>query len=306
MKNGIKTAKILVLAICAILYNAASAFSEDNVSTTVYQNGQEIEKTKGYATSVDNNASASGSDIQIPEPSAAQKQKDEEAQKEAADTEYSNLYHKRPLFPIEMMIYCKVNAEDIAEDLSLIDECIKKYVKEINNSNKSISEHGIKEYDKTVYQAYADALTNSTDKLKSIINYEETQNSYANAANMSTTQRDTEAALANTNSFSTDVINNLRSLYAQLLQMRAIEGIRNIDPAAILSEVEYVTSKTEVKESASTTFEAKGYKAKTEIKAEGSAQQQGDVDGTPAEEGQISTDKADNLGEGDEPAKNGE
>ncbi len=304
--------KIFILSAFIMLYNASAAFSGDEVKndTTTYKNGQaDKETTFGYAAGGSNGKSSGGSasasaDASKTNPAEADAtaKADEEAKKEAEDVKYSNLYHDRPLFPQKMMMYCKVNAEDIAKDLSKIEECIKKYVKAMNNDNSAIREQGLKDYDEMRYQALNDTLTVATDKLKSVINYNETQNAYSTATAKSNTQRDTEGALTNAHAFATDIINNLRELYAENLKYMAIDAIRDIDPSAILSDVEYATSKTAVKGSASTETDSGVISNETSITPEAtdaSAEDNAEKDEAEEsnEEGQIGTSEEGDYGD---------
>ena len=164
------------------------------------------------------------------------------------------------------MIYCQVSAKQIAEDLTLIEECIKKYVKAMNNDNAEIKHQGMQDYNVLRSQALRDTLTIATDKLKAIINYNDVQNDYANATAKSNTQRDTEAAIANSNAFATDMINTLREVYVENLKYMAIDGIASIDPAAILNKDEYEESKTTKRKSGTVTeTENSGTSVETEI-----------------------------------------
>ena len=281
-----KIFKICALVVCALLYNSSVAFSDNVTSETQTVQGGTVTKntSSGYATGgASGGGSSSGPDWSAAE--AAEAAEAEEADKEAEDVNYSNLYNGRPLFPEAMMIHCKVNAEDIAEDLSKIAECIKQYVKSINNDNATVKSQALHEYDVMRYQALIDSLTAASDKLKSTNNFEDTENQYASAVNDSGTQRDTEAGLANSQAFSTNMINHLRDIYAEYLKLMAIEGIRNINPSAILTEEEYAESKTAVKASAQTESEAGSVSTETTITPDGSGNGTGTGSGTGADTG---------------------
>lgn len=275
-----KIFKICALVVCALLYNSSVAFSDNVTSETQTVQGGTVTKntSSGYATGgASGGGSSSGPDWSAAE--AAEAAEAEEADREAEDVNYSNLYNGRPLFPEAMMIHCKVNAEDIAEDLSKIAECIKQYVKSINNDNATVKSQALHEYDVMRYQALIDSLTAASDKLKSTNNFEDTENQYASAVNDSSTQRDTEAGLANSQAFSTNMINHLRDIYSEYLKLMAIEGIRNINPSAILTEEEYAESKTAVKASAQTESEAGSVSTETTIQGEGGASGGGSENG---------------------------
>ena len=268
-------AKWFVLVVCALLYNPSSAFSVD-ISTEVVvtdDNGSTTEQIDGFYTP-SGSSSSSGSTspgINIPGLGGSDDSgtgdgtggTGENAENVCGkdNEKCSNLYHGRPLFPETMMIYCQINAEDIAKDYSLIEECIKKYVKVLNNDNGGIKRDGMQDYNVLRTQALRDVLAIATDKLKATIDYNNVQNDFANAIARSNTQRDTEASLAHAHAFSTDMINNLRELYAENLKYMAIDGIANIDPAAILNKEEYEESKTTVRKSAETETENKSISA---------------------------------------------
>ncbi len=283
-----KILKICAIAVCALLYNSSIAFSEQVVTNTQTVNGGNVsrETQTGYASGGGSGGGASSSS-RLSDEEIASREADEEREsmEDARDVNYSNLYNGRPLLPEAMMIYCKVNAEDIAADLTKIEECIKKYIKAINNDNSAVKAQGLHEYDVMRYQALNDTLTSATNKLKSIIDFENTANSYASATNDSNTQRDTEAAIANSQVFSTNVINHLRDLYAENLKLLALEGIRNIDPSAILTEEEYQESKTAVKSSATTESDNKSISSETTITPDDSGNGTGTGSGTGADTG---------------------
>lgn len=262
-----KILKICAIAAFAVLYNSSVAFSEQVTTNTEIVTDGDVsnETTSGYATGGSGGGSSSGGRLSDDEIAAREAAEERAAMEDAEDVNYSNLYNGRPLFPEAMMIYCKVNAEDLAADLTKIEPCIKKYVKSINNDNSAVKTQGLHDYDVMRYQALNDTLTNATNKLKSIIDFEKTANGYASATNDSNTQRDTEAAIANSQAFSTNVINNLRDLYAEKLKLQALEGIRNIDPSAILTEEEYQESKTSVTGSATTNTENSSFGSDTTI-----------------------------------------
>jgi hypothetical protein len=132
--------------------------------------------------------------------------------------------------------------------------------------------------------------------LKSIHNFEDTTNDYAGATNDSNTQRDTEAAIANSQAFATNVINNLRELYAEKLKLQALEGIRNVDPSAILTEDEYQESKTSVTGSATTESDNKSISSDTTVTPSGSGGGTGAGSGTGASDNTDANDTGNNSG----------
>lgn len=264
-----KFIRFFVMVVCALLYNSTTAFSDDVRSeTTTNQNGNtSTEVTSGYASGGSSGGGSSSSNRKSDaEIAAAEQAEDAKAKSEAENVNYSNLYNGRAIFPPELVIHCKMNAEDIAADLSKLEECIKQYVKEMNNDNVAVRTQAIHDYDVMRYQALNDALTNAADKLKSIVDYNKAANQQANATNKSNTQKDTEAALANNQAFATDVINSLRELQAEYLKLQAIDAIRNIDPSAILTEQEYQESKTAVKSGAETNTDSSSSSTDTNIK----------------------------------------
>lgn len=268
-----KIFKICATAAFAVLYNSSVAFSEQvTTDTKVVNNGNvSHETTSGYTSGGGSGGgSSSGSRLSNDEIAARDAAEERAAMEDAEDVNYSNLYNGRPLLPEAMMIYCKTNADDIAADLTKIEPCIKKYIKAINNDNSAVKTQGLHDYDVMRYQALNDTLTSATDKLKSVIDFEKTANDYASATNDSNTQRDTEAAITNSQAFSTSVVNNLRSLYAEKLKLQALEGIRNIDPSAILTEDEYQESKTSVTDSATTESDNKSISSETTVTPGGS------------------------------------
>ncbi len=296
-----KILKICAIAICALLYNSSVAFSEQVTTTTDVVTDGEVssETTTGYATGGSSGGSGSNSRLSDEEIASREADEEREAMEDAENVNFSNLYNGRPLFPEAMMIYCKVNAEDLAADLTKIEECIKKYIKAINNDNSAVKTQGLHDYDVMRYQALNDTLTNATDKLKSIRNFEDTTNDYAGATNDSNTQRDTEAAIANSQAFATNVINNLRELYAEKLKLQALEGIRNVDPSAILTEEEYQESKTSVTGSTKTETGSTSVGSDSVINPSGSGGGTGAGSGTGA-----SNDTGNNSGENNDSNEN--
>ena len=291
-----KILKICAMAAFAVLYNSSVAFSEQVTTNTEIVNDGDVshETTSGYATGGSGGGSGSNRRLSDDEIAAREAAEERAAMEDADDVNYSNLYNGRPLFPEAMMIYCKVNAEDLAADLTKIEPCIKKYIKAINNDNSAVKTQGLHDYDVMRYQALNDTLTKATDKLKSIHNFEDTTNDYAGATNDSNTQRDTEAAIANSQAFATNVINNLRELYAEKLKLQALEGIRNVDPSAILTEDEYQESKTSVTGSATTESDNKSISSDTTVTPSGSG------GGTGAGSGTGANDTGNNSGGQDE------
>lgn len=178
-----------------------------------------------------------------------------EEEKPADDINYSGVYKGHQIIPNLMAIHCKVNAEDIVKDLSLMEKCIRQYVTEMNNSNAAAKEEAMKDYNNLRYAVINDNLAVAITKAASIAGYEEKMNEYAEATGDSDTKFDMEAALSNTQAFSTDVMNSVRELYVEMIKYEAINGLVDIDPEAIVEEEEETAKGKYMAEIESTTEE---------------------------------------------------
>ncbi len=221
-----KLIKILVVVLLGLMYNPSASFAEEPDADTDTYHYQAKRRTK------------SAEQIR-----AEEEEEDKKEEENIDDVNYDNTYNKLPLLPEAMVLRCKMNAQDIAEDLSLLDECFKIIKRAENNANAAIKMQAIHDFDVINNQALTDSLANASLKLISSSNYEDAQNNYVNSTFMSGTQRETEVALGNTQGFQNDLLNNYRGILAEELKRRAIEGIMNIDPSAILNEDEYNESK---------------------------------------------------------------
>ena len=165
------------------------------------------------------------------------------AEQKQSEVAYSGVYKDHQIIPNLMAIHCKVNAEDIVKDLSLLEKCLKQYVTEMNNSNASAKETAMKDYNNLRYATINDNLAVAITKSASVAGYEEKMNEYAEATSKADTKFDMEASLSNTQAFSTDVMNSIRELYAEMLKYEAINGLIDVDPDAIVDEGEKKSEK---------------------------------------------------------------
>ncbi len=154
------------------------------------------------------------------------------------DTEYSGAYKGHQIIPNLMALHCKVNAEDIVNDISLMEKCVRQYLTEMNNANAGAKQEAMKDYNNLRYATINDALSVAITKAASIAGYEEKMNEYAEATSNADTKFDTEAAVSNTQAFSTDVMNSIRELYVEMIKYEAINGLIDIDPSAIVEDEE--------------------------------------------------------------------
>ncbi len=232
--------KILVIGVCLMFYGMPSAFSDD-VTTGTSVNGDSPEVTHGYGAGSSSSGGSSSSSGGGSSGTGTGTGTGEESNPE--DYNYSNLYNGYKLLPEAMVMYCKFNAEDAVKDLNIITECIKKYAKAMNNSNVAYKAEAMHEYDVMRMQALNLTLSEATAMLSSIKNFDDVTKKYNQAGNKPSTEYDMSGVITASHSFSTKVINDIRKLYAEDLKYRAIDGIGNIDPTAILSEEEAEASK---------------------------------------------------------------
>lgn len=162
-----------------------------------------------------------------------------ETKKEDEDlSQYTGLYNGRYILPDIMARHCRIKGEDVAKDVSLYVDCIKKYVADMNNENATAKAEAEKEFEILRYKTLIDAASNAMVKTQSILNYEETMNKYNSADQEAQTEFDDNHALIATMSFMIDVINSFRELQAEQLKYLAINGIVDIDPAIVMAEEE--------------------------------------------------------------------
>lgn len=281
--------KILVIGACLTFYGVPSAFS-DSVTTGTSVNGGSNEVTHGYGAS--SSSSGGGSSSSSGGGSSSGTGTSAGGNSNPEDYNYSNLYNGYKILPEAMVMYCKFNAEDAVKDLNIITECIKKYAKAMNNSNVAYKAEAMHEYDVMRMQALNNTLTEATAMLSSIKNFEDAKKEYEKAGNKTQTESDTNGAITSSHSFSTKVINDIRKLYAEDLKYRAIDGIGNIDPAAILNEEEAIVSKNaSVEGSASQKIKGNTISSKTVIEGPVSG------DGTGANTGNGTGDENGNKGD---------
>ena len=285
-------------------YNHNSGGVNDNVQTTVTttRNGEQTTQTsEGYATGGSNSGSGSSGSplvvtpVSVNEPAAAAQNASRDAATNpnsdsaqatsaddataATDANYTGVYNGHQVLPDMMMIYCQMNAEDIIKDLSKLEECLKKYVSAINNSNASAKSEAIHDFNALRYKTLVDVASTAITKLASVANFEEAMNKQGEATAEMKTEFDTEAALINTQAFSTEVMNSIRELYADILKYQAIDGMVNIDPDAIIDEDEEEEEDAGTTKSASTGVNATQITATTQITPEETAGGDGDEGG---------------------------
>lgn len=261
---------------------ATSASANDDIKTTVTtnKNGKKTTETStGYANGNVGGLSGGSSNISSPATtggtgtaggtgSGTNSGSSDGDKKDADEVNYTGVYKGHQVLPDLMMIYCKINAEDIIADVTKLEACIKKYVTAINNSNASVKSEGIHDFNTLRYKTLVDVMATAVTKLASVANYEETMNKHAEAAAKMKTNFETESVLIDTQEFSTDVMNSIRELYADILKYQAIDGMVNIDPSAILDEDEELDENGNIVESSGgTSADQTSQKAQTEATA---------------------------------------
>ena len=162
---------------------------------------------------------------------------EEKRQEEIKDVNYTGVYNGRQIVPDTMAIYCKTNAEQFLADTSLIDKCLNRYLAAMNNSNASLRSDGVKDYNALLLRLALDAYATALTKTASVANYEDVQNDMADKSRQSQTEREDGAAISNTTSVTTDVINSLRELYAASILVEAVQGLEAVDPSVIDQDV---------------------------------------------------------------------
>ena len=270
----------LFISTPAFYAGATSSSANDDIQTkvTTNKNGNETTQTSsGYSNGQVGGSGGSGKSASTPATtggtgstggtgtgSGSSSGSSDGDKKDADDVNYTGVYKGHQVLPDLMMIYCKVNAEDIIADVTKLEACIKKYVTAINNSNASVKSEGIHDFNTLRYKTLVDVMATAVTKLASVANYEETMNKHAEAAAKMKTNFETESVLIDTQEFSTDVMNSIRELYADILKYQAIDGMVNIDPSAILDDDEQVDENgNKVENGGSTSADQTSEKAQT-------------------------------------------
>lgn len=166
------------------------------------------------------------------------KTEEKNEEKEEDLSQYTGLYNGRYILPDIMARHCRIKGEDVAKDVSLYVDCIKKYVADMNNENATAKAEAEKEFEILRYKTLLDAASNAMTKSQSILNYEETMNKYNSADQEAQTEFDDNHALIATMSFMIDVMNSFRELQVEQLKYLAINGIVDIDPAIVMADEE--------------------------------------------------------------------
>ena len=158
---------------------------------------------------------------------------------ETPTQKYTGVYNGRQLIPELMAQHCKITEEklkEIAEHPDKLEECIVQYLKEMNSKEKNAQAQAIKDYNMLRFATLLDVQTTAIAQTGNVNNYEETMNKYGQATMEADTKFDMEGALTNTQAFSTDVMNGIRTLYAEFLKYAAIDGFATIDKSAFIDE----------------------------------------------------------------------
>ena len=215
-------------------------------TTTTNENGEEITVTETSTYTVEDptgtptTETSDGSDVigdGTNEETTTTEPKTEE-KKEEDLSQYTGLYNGRYILPDIMARHCRIKGEDVAKDVSLYVNCIKKYVADMNNENATAKAEAEKEFEILRYKTLLDAASNAMTKSQSILNYEETMNKYNSADQEAQTEFDDNHALIATMSFMIDVMNSFRELQVEQLKYLAINGIVDIDPAIVMANEE--------------------------------------------------------------------
>lgn len=215
-------------------------------TTTTNENGEEITVTETSTYTVEDptgtptTETSDGSDVigdGTNEKTTTTEPKPEE-KKEEDLSQYTGLYNGRYILPDIMARHCRIKGEDVAKDVSLYVNCIKKYVADMNNENATAKAEAEKEFEILRYKTLLDAASNAMTKSQSILNYEETMNKYNSADQEAQTEFDDNHALIATMSFMIDVMNSFRELQVEQLKYLAINGIVDIDPAIVMANEE--------------------------------------------------------------------
>ncbi len=235
----LKRIALLAVAGCLTAIPVTVNAQTINTKTTVTDSGG-----KKTTTGTDDVSKTTGATLK--QDVAAEKVKDKKAEAEKAaeerkedvnDVNYTGVYNGRQIVPDIMAIYCKTNAEQFLADPSLMDKCLNRYLAAMNNANASLRADGVKDYNALVLRAALDAFATATTKSASVANYEDVQNDMADKSRQGQTEREDGAAISNTTSVTTDVINSLRELYASRLFVEAVQALEAVDPSVIDQDV---------------------------------------------------------------------
>lgn len=198
-------------------------------TTTTGEGSPETSGKTGGTSSGTGTSSGSGSSASGDKKSDAKKP--EEKKKEAKV--YTGVFNKRQIIPNSMAIYCETNAEDMLKESKKLYDCINKIAKKINDKDSSIRAENLQRYNEIRYEQLKILMADAVAKGATIANYENIQNEIGKATGETRTEHEDNAAIANTVSTLTDVINTMRDLYAERLKSEAITGINSIDTKVI-------------------------------------------------------------------------
>jgi hypothetical protein len=166
-----------------------------------------------------------------------------------ADFDYTGVYNGKQLIPNSMAIFCKRNAEEFISNKALLADCINKIAAKINNSDAQVATEGKQDLSQMKYDMIVDVLALAISKSAAISNYNDVQTSMSDASSQTQTEHDDNAAIINTISVLTDVINSMRDLYAEKLKLTVLDGIDRLN-AQVLADAasQTETEKEEKKE----------------------------------------------------------
>ena len=162
---------------------------------------------------------------------------DSDRKEEAQDVKYTGLYNGRQIVPDIMAIYCKTNGEEFLADTSKLDRCLNKYLAAMNSPNAALKAEGKDDYQALRLRVMLDAMAVAVTKSASVANYEEAQNKMADSSRKAQTEREDGAAMSNTTSVATDVMNSIRELLAVDMFKNAIDGMETVSPDVLDEEV---------------------------------------------------------------------
>ena len=143
---------------------------------------------------------------------------------------YTGIYNERQLYPNAMATYCQINGEDMAKDITQIENCLIRYI--VSNEKEDATEKEVARNDfNTLRAAMLNmVLSQATTKEKNEQTLEKKlEDEYQKSADKSDDQQKDMVVISETGAFLTDIINAMRDMYADKMKYESIEGLQGID-----------------------------------------------------------------------------
>ena len=163
-------------------------------------------------------------------------------------TKYDSKYNGHQVIPNEMAILCKLNGDVAvgkaegeingkkASGATAIKACLEQMILKMNNQDPQTREDGVKEWQAVVQEQLDLTMGEAIAKGAVISNYEKDADTMIYAAKKTKTDHEDTIATASVEAKLTDVINNLRTLYAEEMKYMAISTLSSAPAEFIMKE----------------------------------------------------------------------